>query len=87
MCVAFVFIVAEYCTQSHLSTNDYENAVQGLRRTRWFKKYTYFHRSAPDLFSKFGGVFCHKILRNNVRREADLGLGLEDGRGARNTNG
>ncbi|KAL8831432.1 MAG: hypothetical protein Q9191_000876 [Dirinaria sp. TL-2023a] len=49
MVVAFVFIVVEWCTQSHLSTNHYQSAMQGLRRTRRFKKYTAWFRGIPDL--------------------------------------
>lgn len=49
MCIAFAFIVAEYCTQSYLSTVDYEKSRQGLRWTRWFKKHTYLLRSIPHM--------------------------------------
>lgn len=44
-----VYIVEEYCTQSHLSTEDYSRAMQGLRVVRVYKKYTRWVRSA------FGG--------------------------------
>ena len=54
MCIAFVFIVAEYCTQSHLSTVDYEKSKRGLRWTRWFKKHTYLFRSIPHLCIGYG---------------------------------
>ena len=48
MGVAFVFVVLEYTTQSHLSTEDYEDAMRGLRRTRKFKKHTAWLRDVPD---------------------------------------
>lgn len=49
MAIAFAFIMAEWCTQSHLSTESYEHARQGLRRTRRFKKYTAWFRRVPNL--------------------------------------
>lgn len=39
-----VYIVAEYCTQSHLAAEDYHQSCDGLRLTRRFKKYTYWLR-------------------------------------------
>lgn len=49
MLVSFFFIVVEWCTQSHLSTENYEDAMKGLKRTRRFKKYTAWLRDVPDL--------------------------------------
>lgn len=60
MSIAFAFIVAEYCTQSHLSTVDYEKSRQGLRWTRWFKKHTYLFRSIPHIWI---GCGIHLWLR------------------------
>ena len=48
MGIAFAFVVVEYCTQSHLSTENYADAMQGLKRTRQFKKYTAWLRDVPD---------------------------------------
>lgn len=62
MCIAFACIVAEYCTQSHLSTVDYEKSKQGLRRTRWFKKHTHLFRSIPHFFAGFGMHLCLRIM-------------------------
>ena len=42
--VGLIYIVAEYCTQSHLATEDYASACQGIKWTRRFKKYTYWFR-------------------------------------------
>lgn len=39
MVFAIVFITYEYCTQSHLSSEDYNQAIQGLKMTRWFKRH------------------------------------------------
>ena len=35
---ALIYIVTEWCEQSHLMTSDYESARRGLMRTRWFKR-------------------------------------------------
>ena len=40
MAVGLSYVANEYCTQSHLSTEDYESAAEGLRTTRRFKKCT-----------------------------------------------
>lgn len=62
MALGFAFVVAEYCTQSHLSTEDYEKAAQGLRWTRWFKKRTEFCRSLPDYVIILSERVCNKFL-------------------------
>ena len=62
MCIGFSFIVAEYCTQSHLSTVDYEKSKRGLRWTRWFKKHTYLFRSIPHLCIGFGKDVWLRII-------------------------
>lgn len=62
MCIAFAFIVAEYCTQSHLSTVDYEKSKRGLSRTRWFKKHTYLFRSIPHLCIGFGKDLWFRVM-------------------------
>ncbi len=49
MPIAFAFVVVEWCTQSHLSTENYDDAMQGLRRTRRFRKYTAWLRGLPNL--------------------------------------
>ncbi|MCJ1428298.1 hypothetical protein MMC29_006207 [Sticta canariensis] len=67
MTTAFAFIVTEYCTQSHLSTEDYADAAQGLRRTRCFKKYTYF-LGVPGYLIEVGKRVCHKIFGRYVDR-------------------
>ena len=44
MGIALAYLVMEYCTQSHLSTEDYGKAIRGLQRTRRFKKITRWFR-------------------------------------------
>ena len=69
MAVGFTFVVYEYCTQSHLSTEDYEKAKQGLRWTRWFKKYTSFFRSLPDHVVKLAKRVSHRLLGSRVSQD------------------
>lgn len=42
--VGLAYIMAEYCSQSHLATEDFGNAIDGIKLTRRFKKYTYWLR-------------------------------------------
>lgn len=69
MCTAFAFIVAEYCTQSHLSTVDYEKSRQGLRWTRWFRKYTYLFRSIPHMCIGSGMNLWLRIMGKRASHE------------------
>jgi hypothetical protein len=45
---ALLFIIAEWCSQSHLSTMNYEAASRGLKRTRSWKQHTVLLRRAPN---------------------------------------
>lgn len=65
--VSLFFIVVEYCTQSHLSTEEYENASQGLWAVRKYKKYTYYFRRVPDYFIDVVKRVFHQLLGNRVR--------------------
>ena len=46
--IGLCYIINEYCTQSHLSTDDYGRAMHGLKITRWYKRYTMFFRGVPN---------------------------------------
>lgn len=48
MAISFAFIIWEWCTQSHLSSENYKKAAAGLKTTRRFKKYTYYIRNLTD---------------------------------------
>ena len=61
MGVAFAFIVVEWCTQSHLCTENYQDAMQGLRRTRRFKKYTAWFRGIPNQIIIFAKRWWSKL--------------------------
>ncbi|MCJ1254075.1 hypothetical protein MMC24_001889 [Lignoscripta atroalba] len=67
MFVSMVFIVIEWCTQSHLSTENYENASQGLRRTRAFKKYTFWIITIPDPIITAAKHFRYRVLGGKTR--------------------
>lgn len=41
---SLAYIVIEWCMQSHISTLDYNNAREGLQRTRAFRKYSQYAR-------------------------------------------
>ena len=48
MTVPIIFIVVEWCTQSHLSTEDYGKASRGLKRTRGWKRHTLWIRNISN---------------------------------------
>lgn len=50
---------AQWCLQSHLSTENYEDASRGLRKTRYYRRLTMpFRRASRTMFSVFGSVSC-----------------------------
>ncbi|KAF2721248.1 hypothetical protein K431DRAFT_224609 [Polychaeton citri CBS 116435] len=67
MGLSMLYIVMEWCLQSHLSTADIESASHGLRRTRRFRYSLYtILLGAPDAMSKtslrwHASIFCTKI--------------------------
>lgn len=65
--IGLTFVVVEYCTQSHLNTEDYDTAMRGLRVTRWFKKYTYYFRGVPNFLIEAAKRLGHMMLRRRVR--------------------
>ena len=77
MAVAFVFILVEWCTQSHLSTENYESAMQGLRRTRSFKKYTAWLRGIPNLVILTGRWAWFVVTRRSRRYDVKGRKGWE----------
>ncbi|KAA6406469.1 MAG: glutamine-dependent nad(+) synthetase [Lasallia pustulata] len=68
MSIGLAFIVAEWCSQSHLSTQDYEMASRGLRRTRWFKKHTAWFRDIPEVLIELALKFRYKLVRGRAER-------------------
>ena len=69
MAGGLAYIVEEYCTQSHLSTEDYGRAMQGLKQTRRFKKHTLFIRVIPDYIIKTTKSLAYKISGGKIRLE------------------
>ena len=68
MTIGLAYIVTEYCTQSHISTEDYDRAMQGLRFTRWFKKHTRFVGVVPDMVIRVGKLIFYKVSGGRSRR-------------------
>ena len=75
MGIAFAFIVIEYTTQSHLSTEHYGDAMQGLKRTRQFKKYTAWLRDVPDFIIDIIKRLWFKLWRRRTSYSEDLQAG------------
>lgn len=48
MLAGFAFVIAEWCEQSHLNTDNYSDALKGLRATRRWKRHTVWFRHIPD---------------------------------------
>lgn len=48
MLAGFAFIIAEWCEQSHVNTENYADALKGLRATRRWKRCTVWLRHIPD---------------------------------------
>ena len=68
MSTGLVYIVEQYCTQSHISTEDYHRAMQGLRFTRWYKKHTRFVSFVPGLLIRGGKIVFYKLSGGRSRR-------------------
>lgn len=54
--------MSEFCTQSHLATEDFDDAVEGMKLTRRFKKYTYWFRMLLGLGDQIL-LLCSKVVR------------------------
>ena len=67
MTAGLAYIVEEYCTQSHLSTEHYGRAMQGLKQTRRFKKYTVLIRVIPDYIIKATKLLDRKTSGGKMR--------------------
>ncbi len=71
---AIAFIIAEWCSQSHLSTMNYEAASRGLRRTRSWKHHTVWLRMAPNAMIESVVVGSWRIIGLiNKRKRVDRG--------------
>ena len=68
MACGLSYIVIEYCTQSHISTEHYERAMQGLKMTRWFRKHTRFIRFVPNHTIRLGKLLFWKLNGGRSRR-------------------
>jgi len=48
---SIIYITVEWCQQSFLSTENYDEAMRGLRRTRQYRSWTLFARQAARILS------------------------------------
>ncbi len=62
-----LYIVIEYCTQSHLSTEDYKSAAKGLKMTRRFRKYTAWIRVLGESLAKGMHKVTCGMLKSNQK--------------------
>lgn len=53
MFLSLFYITVEWCQQSFLSTENYEDAMQGLRMTRSYRQYSYFVRLVSRFVAQF----------------------------------
>ncbi|KAF9698017.1 hypothetical protein EKO04_004312 [Ascochyta lentis] len=53
MSLSMFYITVEWCQQAFLSTENYEEAMQGLRRTRSYRQFTYFSRVFARFVTRF----------------------------------
>lgn len=65
--VGLTYIVIEYCTQSHLSTEDYDGATKGLNMTRWFRKYTIWLRLPGEVLAKYMHKATFGMFKSNSK--------------------
>ncbi|KAI4134825.1 MAG: hypothetical protein LQ347_001205 [Umbilicaria vellea] len=74
MSIGFAFIVTEWCSQSHLSSEDYGKASQGLQRTRWFKKHTVWFRGIPEVLIELVLKVRYKLVCGHAERQGRRSL-------------
>ena len=74
--IGLCYIINEYCTQSHLSTDDYGRAMHGLKITRRYKRYTMFFRGVPNRIIKGAKYVTSLLYKEATRREGAGGKRL-----------
>ncbi|KAH5054512.1 hypothetical protein HBI37_235460 [Parastagonospora nodorum] len=62
------YIVLEWLMQAHLSTEDYNDAMAGLRHVRRFRRFTYWVRYASSLLASF---MAKMLGACQIRRDRD----------------
>ncbi|KAL9004935.1 MAG: hypothetical protein Q9188_002254 [Gyalolechia gomerana] len=63
---AIAYITYQYFTQSHLSSEDYAQAMQGLRTTRWFKRRTIWTRYVLEANIRMFKRIFHRLFGTKV---------------------
>ncbi|KAL8940907.1 MAG: hypothetical protein Q9216_002537 [Gyalolechia sp. 2 TL-2023] len=64
---AIAYITYQYCTQSHLSSEDYAQAMQGLRTTRWFKRRTIWTRYVLEAIIRTFKQILHRLFGTKAK--------------------
>ena len=67
MAAGLSYVVNEYCTQSHLSTEDYSSAAEGLQTTRKFKKSTMWLRHLARITTNILHFFTFSIFKSHSK--------------------
>ena len=67
MAAGLSYVVNEYCTQSHLSTEDYESASESLRTTRRFKKSTMWLRHLASITTNILHLLTFSIFKSHSK--------------------
>lgn len=68
MSIGLWYIIHEYCTQGHQSTEVYSRAMNGLRWTRAYKKHTRFVRWLPDQLLRVIGRIGFALSKGRIRK-------------------
>ena len=68
---ATAFIIAEWCTQSHLSTENYQSARRGLQMTRIWKRHTTWVRVVPNAIIE-GIVHLRWVLLKSIGKRGSV---------------
>lgn len=66
MALTILYITFEYTTQSHLSSEDYGQAMQGLKTTRWFKRRLAVIQYLLDALIRHLKRLLHKMVGEKV---------------------
>ena len=65
--VGLTYVVIAYCTQSHLSTEDYESAAKGLKMTRRVKRYTMWLGRPGEFLAKYMQKATFGMFKSNSK--------------------
>lgn len=67
LAAGLIYAMIEYFTQTHISTEDYHSAAQGLKTTRRFKKYTAWLRIPVNILVKCMHKMTFGVFESNLK--------------------